>query len=131
MHGYGIIHFNDNRVYTGQWINNKMHGYGEFHWPDGRKYRGYYKNDKKDGFGILYWPSSKKVFIGFWKNGNQNGVGYIINHNAMLYGIWKEGNNIKYFERPAQALKYIKDEDNVYIKAFKFNLNDALILAKL
>ena len=131
MHGYGIIYFHDNRVYTGQWIYSKMHGYGEFYWPDGRKYIGFYKNDKKDGFGIFYWPGSKKAYIGSWKDGQQNGVGYIVTNSAMLYGIWKDGHNVKYFEKPGQAFKYFKDEETHYIKAFKYNLKDALDLAKM
>ncbi len=30
--------FKDGKVYTGQWIDNKMNGKGVFQWPDGRKY---------------------------------------------------------------------------------------------
>jgi hypothetical protein len=45
----------DGRVYTGEWLNNKMHGHGEFRWPDGRKYTGYYKDDKKHGHGVFEW----------------------------------------------------------------------------
>jgi len=59
----------------GQWRYNSMHGYGEFHWKDGRIYSGYYVQDKKEGFGIYYWEKDNKAYVGFWKDGKQNGVG--------------------------------------------------------
>jgi hypothetical protein len=131
MHGNGIIFFIDERVYRGEWLQNKMHGYGEFLWPDGRKYIGYYIEDKKEGFGIFYWNKPNKTYIGFWKNGKQEGLGCLVNQTSLLYGTWRDGINIKYFNRPSTALKTLIASELKYIKCFKYELQDALEFIKL
>ena len=90
MNGYAIIKFPENKMYRGQMNNGKMEGFGEFCWGMEKKYFGYYKNDKRNGFGIFLWniPFIKKNeefedlnknkikgYIGFWNEGNMNGVG--------------------------------------------------------
>lgn len=46
--GWGRYCWNDGRVFSGQWVANRMHGYGVFHWPDGRSYKGQYDHVRKD-----------------------------------------------------------------------------------
>jgi hypothetical protein len=130
MHGYGVIFFIDDRVHLGEWFENKMHGYGEFYWPDGRKYVGNYVDDKKEGFGIFYWKIPKKAYVGFWKNGKQDGTGYLVNRTSLIYGIWRDGINVKYFSRPSMALKQLTKEELKYLPCFQSNLSDALQFIK-
>jgi hypothetical protein len=64
----GVYKWADDRVYEGEWQNNKMHGTGVFRWPDGRVYEGAYFEDKKQGRGEFTWPDGRK-YIGEWMEG--------------------------------------------------------------
>ena len=102
-----------------------MHGYGEFRWADGKKYAGYYIHDKKEGFGIYYWANPLRVYLGFWKNGKQDGVGKYFNGNRPpKYGIWKNGDKIEIFQDEEQAFKSLLPNQEKYIKFFKCSLAD-------
>lgn len=37
---------------------------------------------------IDYWPNNR-FFVGFWKEGKQNGVGKYIKGEDVKYGVWK------------------------------------------
>ncbi len=65
----------------------KMEGFGEFDWGGGKKFIGYYKADKRNGFDIFLWNVPRvninegltdldniKGYIGFWDDGNMNGI---------------------------------------------------------
>jgi hypothetical protein len=92
-----------------------MDGYGEFHWPDGKKYFGYYVKDKKDGFGVFYWPNNCKVYLGGWKNGKQDGLGILLfNNGAVKYGIWINGNWVKWLRGSYEFEKYKTDHVGYY-----------------
>jgi len=119
----GIYYFNDGRIYSGQWQFNSMHGYGEFRWADGKKYVGYYIHDKKEGFGIYYWAKPLRVYLGFWKNGKQHGVGKYFNGNKPAkYGIWKNGDKNEIFHDEEQAFNSLLPIQQKYIKFFKCSL---------
>ena len=45
-----------------------MHGKGVFHWPDGKLYTGEYANGKKEGSGIMIFPDGRS-YKGEWRNG--------------------------------------------------------------
>jgi hypothetical protein len=64
MNGRGTFKWPDNRVYEGEYLNDKKHGIGTFSWPDGRKYKGSWLNGKQHGRGEFYIPSLK-----IWKSG--------------------------------------------------------------
>lgn len=49
MEGTGTYQWTDGRKYTGDWKDNMMHGFGVFTFEDERVYRGEYINDKKEG----------------------------------------------------------------------------------
>ena len=93
--GVGIFSDNKNRIYEGEWKNGKMDGIGLFKWGDGRKYLGYYKEDKREGFGIFFWSNPLKIYMGFWNNGFQNGVGKIYTSFKEKLYLWEEGKIIK------------------------------------
>lgn len=46
MEGVGTFSWADNRVYKGDYVNDKKHGQGTFEWPDGRSYVGCWENGK-------------------------------------------------------------------------------------
>jgi len=76
MDGYGSYQWNDGRIYTGQYLDDKKHGYGMYRWADGRMYNG------------------------FWYNGKQHGLGtYIVaNESREKHGLWEEGKRIEWFD---------------------------------
>lgn len=108
----------------GQWRKNSMHGYGEFIWKDGKKYAGYYVSDKKEGFGIYYWANSNRVYLGFWKEGKQEGVGKYINGNEIRFGLWSNGKRIKQYTGESEAVSELEQNQLRFKNLFKYELND-------
>ena len=104
----------------GEFSKGLMHGYGEFYWPDGKKYCGYYVNNLKDGLGIFFWNLNQlKVYVGFWHNGEQNGVGLIINESKITYGYWNKGKKEISFKSLWEMKKYAKEKTIKYSKLFE------------
>ena len=102
-----------------------MHGYGEFKWADGKKYIGYYILDKKEGFGIYYWANPLRIYMGFWKNGKQDGVGKFFNGNKQpKYGSWKNGDKEYIFQNEEEAFYKLQPNQQKYINFFQYNLNE-------
>ena len=143
MHGYGIIEFSGNNYYQGEIKNGKMEGLGEFFWNDKRRYIGNYKNDKRNGFGIYMSKNNEEknyseneiecesysIFVGFWKNGNMDGLGMKVFNFDIKYGIWENGLKKKYIESNLALKTYIKWIDKRYKNLFlesKQNLIDFL-----
>ena len=145
MHGYGIIEFSGDNYYQGEIKNGKMEGFGEFLWSDKRKYIGNYKNDKRNGFGIYmskineiqYCSENENdqdaynisIFVGFWKNGNMDGLGMKLINSDIKYGIWENGLKKKYIDTNLAMKTYVKWIDKRYKKLFlekKTNIIDFL-----
>lgn len=103
-----------------------MHGYGEFQWKDGKQYKGYYLCDKKEGFGIHYWPSPVRLFIGFWKEGKQDGIGKYVKNNSVKYGQWIKGERIRYFDTFGDAMEALPGVYEKYISYFKIDVNELM-----
>jgi len=86
---------------------------------------GYYLNDRKEGFGIYFWSNpSVRTFIGFWKNGKQDGVGKYINSQETRYGLWSQGERVKWFKNEKEAFTQMNTFQLSYENMFKFNLQD-------
>ena len=129
MNGYAIIKYPHKKIYKGQIKNGKMEGFGEFNWGGENKYLGYYNNDKRNGFGIFLWNintikkgntlnnlNNIKVYIGFWNDGNMNGVGLKINDGKIKYGIWKNGIKSGWIEKKENIKNYIQNHQKKYLK---------------
>lgn len=128
MNGYAIIEYPDNKLFKGQINNGKMEGFGEFNWGREKKYLGYYKNDKRSGFGIFLWNINKiknnnlndlsdiKGYIGFWSDGNMNGVGLKISEGKIKLGVWKNGIKMEWLEEEKHLLKHIQSHQKKYLK---------------
>jgi hypothetical protein len=133
MTGFGIIEYNDGKLYQGGILNGSMNGYGEFYWNEGKRYYGYYKNDKRNGFGIFIWVIQPlEAYIGFFENGLFNGVGIKISGDNVKYGIWKRQEREKWFKGPWEFENHIKKKENLkymnifqmkHFKLFEFILN--------
>ena len=129
MNGYAIIKYPQKKKYKGQIKNGKMEGFGEFNWGGENKYFGNYSNDKRNGFGIFLWNINKikknntlndlnniKGYIGFWNNGNMNGVGLKINDGIIKYGLWRNGIKVTWIEEKQHIKKYIQNHQKKYLK---------------
>lgn len=103
-----------------------MNGYGEFLWKDGKKYFGYYLNDKKDGFGIHFWTSPDRLYLGFWKDGKQHGVGKYVKNNVVKYGQWLNGERIRFFDSYLDAMNHIPEDMLSYQFYFRLDVDKIL-----
>lgn len=128
--GTGIYTFIDGRQYIGEWSSNVMHGYGEFTWPEGKKYMGYYKYEKKSGFGIYIWTVPIfRVYIGFWKDGFQNGIGKLINikkeegQAKESWCLFEAGKRIKKFKSKEEAVYEMTQDQLKYLQLFDTDQN--------
>ena len=90
-----------------------MNGIGLFKWDDGRKYFGMFKDDKRHGFGIYFWNNPLKIYMGFWINGLQNGIGKILTSFKEKYYLWNNGKIEKKFQKNSDInLQIDKQERN-------------------
>ena len=121
LQGYGIYHFPDGSFYTGSWVNNQMNGFGEFTYPEIKSYLGYFESDKRCGFGILIWYKVSKVFIGFWKENKQNGLGKFISNGKIVYGLWENGAIKEKIEDENIFIKQLENQENNFFHFFKYN----------
>ena len=124
LSGYGIYYFYDGRIYLGMWDNNMMNGLGVFCWKDGKKYIGFYKNDKKDGFGIYCWKEPRKIFIGFWSEGKQNGIGKYMDSQRVKFGIWERGKKLKWFNDENEIYEILDEDKKKYKDFFRFSFEE-------
>jgi len=94
--GFGIMRFEDESVYEGDWIANKRHGKGKlkmiFMTPEGEKqhmtYEGQFQNDNISGYGVMIW-SNGDVYKGEWENGKRQGRGQLkFKDKGWIYGIF-------------------------------------------
>ena len=121
-----------------------MDGFGLFDWGTGKKYVGNYKNDKRNGFGIYLWNipqindgetlkdlNNIKGYIGFFNDGNMNGIGIKISGGKMKYGIWKNGVKIEFIEdeeKEEHIKKHLDKNQKKYSKIFLAKENKILSL---
>ena len=131
LHGYGIYNFSDKRLYYGQLYKNSINGIGHFKWPEGKKYWGNFKNDKRDGFGIFLWTKPiTKCYIGFWKDGKQEGIGKNITNIKTKISIWKKGKAIKYLNDFHEGLSFFIGENKNFLHYFYYDLQKVEELLK-
>ncbi len=108
-----------------------MNGYGEYHWPEGRSYIGNYVMDKRHGFGIHYWSNPEKLFMGFWENNKQNGVGCIITMKSIVYGVWHNGEKQKSLSGYEAFIKKLPSNLFDYSNFFPKDIEEGRRLIKL
>ena len=66
-HGVGSREYEDDRVYTGDWVEGKRHGQGILKWTNGNTYEGPWFEDVQHGEGKFTTAKNGKVKIGVWE----------------------------------------------------------------
>lgn len=144
MNGYAIIKYPEEKIYKGQIKKGKLSGFGAFIWDKQQKFIGHYKNNKRDGFGIFIWDIPKSnndnsyiigineinAYIGFWSEGNIDGVGLKITNKKMQFGFWNNGKKLMRFEKKELIKKYIKKNQIKYMKILLGKKEDIFNLLK-
>lgn len=80
--GIGIQKFADQRIYKGQWSNNKKHGYGVMIWPNGEKSEGYWQNNVRCGLSI-FTDAEGRRYEEKWKNGAREGNKHMLGRKGI------------------------------------------------
>jgi hypothetical protein len=94
-HGKGVLMFQDDEKYEGNFLNGRFHGFGTYTYGPksidaGDKYEGYYKKGKKSGKGIL--KIGDWVYEGQFIDDLANGFGQMKFGNGDTYkGEFKDG----------------------------------------
>ncbi len=100
-------------------------------WSDGKKYLGSYENDLRNGFGIFLWKKNLKFYVGFWKQGKQNGFGKIIKSHGESYGFFKDSKRIRRYSKDEFFEEIQKRNDkklNRYLNFFYVDMEKAISL---
>lgn len=123
--GNGIYVLRNKKYYIGQWKKSKMNGIGILGESDGKIYSGYFSSDKKNGYGIYSWNNNYYRFEGIFKNGEQNGIGRIINKkNEKQLGIYVKGKKKKFLKENycSEEVKKLDKEIEKINKTIKDNI---------
>ena len=62
-----------------------------------------------------------KYYIGFWKDGKQNGMAKFIKDNQIRYGIWKEGKKEKWFKNKEEFIINLNPTEEKYFNLFMWD----------
>lgn len=67
--GEGILYTEDgDKIYEGEWKNNKYNGYGQFFLRGQCRYEGNWENGKRNGEGVAYDQNGNEEYNGSWKD---------------------------------------------------------------
>lgn len=67
--GEGILYTEDgDKIYDGEWKNNKYNGYGQFFLRGQCRYEGNWEHGKRNGDGIAYDQNGNEEYNGPWKD---------------------------------------------------------------
>ena len=95
VNGRGIIHFEDDSIYAGQFKDGTREGSGGMHFDDGSTYSGNFKNNEYHGEGTLTDPDGTE-YKGEFKNGKLHGeIDIIFPTNHHFKGLFKRGKRVK------------------------------------
>eukprot|EP00913_Durusdinium_trenchii_P010802 g10133.t1 len=87
--GQGELLRTDGSVYKGQFCEDCMSGEGRMRWRDGVEYIGQFVANKREGYGTMTWMSGRwKKYSGQWKDGMQNEIGVLVDHNDQDMWRW-------------------------------------------
>ena len=123
--GIGEYNFSDGRLYKGMWESNAMNGFGVLKISEDKVYCGDFSNDLKEGFGVYLWShnSIQKIYLGFWKKGNQNGIGKYLTKTNIKYGQWSDGDRLTWYDEK-QALSMLSNSSKIYLKYFQLSFEE-------
>jgi len=103
------------KLYTGDWVDNRMHGLGIYYYDNGDKYEGEWNDSQRHGKGKLNYANGD-VYEGEWLEDKRAGLGVLTLDNGDRYeGHWmddlKEGPG-RYFYRSTRKMyegEWMKD----------------------
>ena len=72
---------------------------------------------------LNFFLAKNKYYIGFWKEGKQNGVAKLIKNNEIKYGVWKDGKKEKWFKNKEEFIINLNSEDEKYFNLFMWDTN--------
>lgn len=91
LDGWGVMNYDDGRVYAGYWGKGLWNGRGTLTWPDGDRLECDFVDNVTCGTGIYYWADGRRYEGEFADNG-LNGQGTIYYPDGTSEsGIWKDG----------------------------------------
>lgn len=80
--GFGVIQWNDNSKYEGEWVDDRATGVGRLKHVEGDEYNGEWLNDKAHGYGTYFHANDNSYYEGAWVLDKQNGDGMEIFHDG-------------------------------------------------
>ncbi|XP_002034361.2 MORN repeat-containing protein 3 [Drosophila sechellia] len=105
QHGIGSLRRKEHdgrteRIYVGQWRENRRSGEGKQFYPDGSVYFGQWLADQRSGEGIL-WQADGGIYVGEWLRDKMHGKGLLITATGNRYvgqfeGGCKSGSGVFY-----------------------------------
>ena len=90
-HGQGVMIYNNDRIFEGNWERDYKQGMGYEEFPNSSSYLGQYINGKPEGIGKYTWANGE-FYEGEWVNGLKHGSGMWKGIKGDSYvGQWKLG----------------------------------------
>lgn len=77
LQDFGVIKTNDNKIYIGEFDDDKLNGKGVIYENGRIRYKGEIKNNLPNGKGKLYFENGKTEYIGKFKKGHFQGKGLL------------------------------------------------------
>ncbi|MCK7589678.1 hypothetical protein M0G43_03755 [Subsaxibacter sp. CAU 1640] len=88
--GYGIYKYTESTV-EGFFSNGKPNGFGIQNYETGG-YEGELKDGSRDGFGLYAWDATGANYVGYWKDGKQQGLGMMMTDGKVTQaGVYEDG----------------------------------------
>jgi hypothetical protein len=88
--GHGTLHRKCNKIYVGDWKEDKRNGMGINYFKDG-EYYGQWEGGKRSGLGFM-WYKNGAMYMGQWRNNLFEGAGVLVQENGNRFeGGWRNG----------------------------------------
>lgn len=89
---------------------------------------GDFNKDVKEGFGAYIYKSKNetKLYLGFWKKNSQSGLGKVYSKKSARYGLFSEGERLKWFDNERIAFAQLDSNNTRYKKLFNLSFDELL-----
>lgn len=101
-----MFYWSDNRIYKGEWKENKMLGYGELSISSIKNYFGLNICNSYLGYGIYYNSTNNRIFVGSWIDNKREGFcKFLEKDKPSKFGFYEKGVLIKAYKSKFEVLK--------------------------
>ena len=69
-----------------------------------------------------------RLYLGFWKKGNQNGLGKVYTKKSAKYGLYADGERLKWFDNERIAFAQLDNANAQYKNYFNLSFDELLNL---